>query len=381
MPLPVHSYCLDMYAKACYRRLGHVALDGIWHWREMCALPRNYGLDADFSPYPKSKDDSDFCGIRKEDEDDFFHHQAGKEWMAANPVEIPELEKVLGECLDHSTPKTVARQSQSHLFVLPAELIDHVFALLDVPDLLAMAGSCRTLRYHAQPFFRRRVLNKDCSWLWEISEGGQYPASPDRPVNWDPCNTPGLTPTPPLELGTEETEAKVWAQIVADDPEMSAISDTVRLFNSQRRETISSLYRAQSEESLRDWQDFRVNVADWIRLLPPKVNCSIRNVDWVRLWLTFLPHKTAFPGIRNRARIWEDCERILDLNARFREHDFWDSMQEVTHTVLGDIRNTWWEKATRTASANNRGDVWRFMFASAPTLCRSVWTMGTHRCS
>lgn len=243
-PLPVHSYCLDMYAKASYRRLGHVALDGIWHWREMCALPLNYGLDADFSPYAKSEGSSDFRGIGKGDMYGPFYHQAGNEWMVANPVEIPELEKVLGECLDHSTPETVARQSQSHLFVLPAELIDQVFALLDVPDLVTMAGSCRTLRYHAQPFFRRRVLNKDCSWLWEISEGGQYPASPDRPVNWDPCNTSELAPTPPLELGTEETEAKVWAQIITDGPEMSAISDTVRSSNSQRRQTISSLYRA-----------------------------------------------------------------------------------------------------------------------------------------
>lgn len=324
-------------------------------------------------------------GIRRKDWGDPFHHLAGNEWLVANPVEIPELKKVLGECLDYNTPETVAQQSQSHLFVLSAELIDQVFALLDVPDLVTMAGSCRTLRYHVQPFFRRRVLNKDCSWLWEISEGGQYPASPDRPVNWDPCNTPGFAPTPPPELGTEETEAKVWAQIIADDPEMSAISDTIRSFNAQRRETISNLYRAQSEESLRGWQDFRVNVADWIPLLPLEGNHSTRNVDWVRLWLTFVPHKTSLPGIRNRARIWKDCERILDLNARFREHDSRDSMQEVTHAVLGDISKDWWEEATRTASltvasANNLGRIRMFTDVLSHTLCRSVWYYGAHRC-
>jgi hypothetical protein len=42
-------------------------------------------------------------------------------------------------------------------------------------------------------------------------------------------------------------------------------------------------------------------------------------------------------------------------------------MQEVTQAVLGNIENNWWEEATRTASANNRGDDWRFMFQSAPT--------------
>lgn len=374
-----------MYAKASYRRLGHVTLDGIWRWREMCALPRSYGLDAGFSPYPKSEDFSEILGIGRIDLGYPFVHQAGNEWLAANPVEIPELEKVLGECLDYSTPGTVAQQSQSHLFVLPAELIDQVFALLDVPDLFAMAGSCRTLRYHAQPFFRRRVLNKDLSWLWEISGGRQYPASPDRPVNWDPCNTPGLAPTPPLELGAEETEAKIWAQIIADDPEMSAIGDTVRSFNAQRRETISNLYRAQSEESLRDWQEFRMNVADWIRLLPLEGNHSTRIVDWVRLWHTFVPHRTSFPGIRNRARIWKDCERILDLNAKFREHDSWGSMQEITHAVLGDVRDNWWEQAVRTASrpvgsANNLDKSRFFADGFGNTLCRSVWCLGAHRC-
>ena len=202
-------------------------------------------------------------------------------------------------------------------------------------------------------------------------------------MNWDPCNTPGFAPTPPAGLGTKETEAKVWAQIIAEDPEMSAISDTFRSFNAQRRETIFSLYRAQSEESLRDWQDFRVNVADWVLLLPLEGNRSTRNVDWVRLWLTFVPHKTSFPSIRNRARIWKDCERILDLNAKFHEHDSWGSMQEVTHAVLGNIRNNRWEEAIWTASrlvasANNLSKIRFFTDRFSHTLC-SVWCLGAHR--
>ncbi|KAJ3468036.1 hypothetical protein MRS44_002101 [Fusarium solani] len=34
-PLAVHSYCLDIYAKSSYHRLGRVDLDGLWYWSQL----------------------------------------------------------------------------------------------------------------------------------------------------------------------------------------------------------------------------------------------------------------------------------------------------------------------------------------------------------
>jgi hypothetical protein len=100
-----------MYAKASYRRLGHVDLNGIWHWREACTIPQDYGLELGFSPYPKSEEDMDFPGIGKLDDTQPFLHHPGDEWMAANPVEIPGLPIILKSCLVFNAAGTVSQQS------------------------------------------------------------------------------------------------------------------------------------------------------------------------------------------------------------------------------------------------------------------------------
>ena len=102
-----------------------------------------------------------------------FLHHPGDEWMAANPIEILGSPKIVETCLSFSTSGTVSQQSESFLFTLLVELLDQAINYLDGPGLYAIAGTCRTLRYHVQPFFRRRVLKEkeDFSWLWEFLDG------------------------------------------------------------------------------------------------------------------------------------------------------------------------------------------------------------------
>lgn len=312
-------------------------MDGIWHWREMCDSPYSYGL---------TKNDVLLCPelqrSRGDDNDPFSHH-TGDEWLAANPVEIPGLQEVLKSCRVSATSAGIAKQSQSPLSTLPSELLDCIFALLDVRGLSAVAGTCRGLRDHAQLPFRQHV-NMDLSWLWEISEGRQYPTSPDWPVTWDPCNPPGLVaPQFPPGLESEETEVALWEQITADDPDMRAVGNAVRLVNSVRRETLLNPYRAQKEWSLREWHGFRASVADWIRNSSSNDRQRTESVDWIRLWHSLTPDKTSLLGIRNRARIWKDCVRILDYNTRLRVEGKWEAKQEVVREILSYNREEWWQ--------------------------------------
>jgi hypothetical protein len=334
-----------MYAKASYRRLGHVDLNGIWHWREACAIPQGYGLELNFSPYPKREEDiDDFPGIGKLDDMHPFLHHPGDDWLAANPVEIPGLPKIVETCLSFSTAGIVSQQSESFLFTLPVELLDHVMSYLDEHGLYAIAGTCRALRYHVQPYFPRRVLEEkeDFSWLWEFFEGKQYPTSPDWPVTWDPCNPPGLArPSLPLGLDTEEIETDIWAQITADFPEVKAVGEAIRSINYSRRENIHKPYRAKVQQSYHEWQSFRSDTGDWIRILPSKDHKDLTNVDWACLW-----HIFSLPGIRNRMRIWKDCERILDINTSLRE-DSKLAKQRIVRDVLDDVERGWWEESLK----------------------------------
>ena len=326
-----------MYAKASYRRLGHVDLHGIWLWRELCDSPSRFGLaDEIHSPYP---------GIGKTDEIEPFLHHAGDEWMVANPVEIPGIAEVLKNCLIKDTAENIVQQTQSPLSALPIELLDNIFLFLDDPGVNAVAATCRTFRCLSQPLYRRRVI-RDMSWLWEVLEGRPYPASPDWPVTWDPCNPPGLVPPElPLGLETRETETDIWTQITADDPDMSDVGRAVQLVNFIRREAILGSYRAKLEWSLHEWQDFRKGVEGWICSLPPDGHQHTETVNWVHLWYSFAPEKTSLSGIRNRARIWKECEGVISLMCRLRDSGELDKFKELDREILEDASNPWWEES------------------------------------
>lgn len=109
-PLAVHSYCLDMYAKASYHRLGRVDLDGLWYWREIEARPDAYGMGDRF---PLRRPEVERARKRW---DCPWHHLPGDEWLAANPVEIPGICRVLETCMNCAN-KAQAQLQQQHYLV------------------------------------------------------------------------------------------------------------------------------------------------------------------------------------------------------------------------------------------------------------------------
>ncbi|CAG9991801.1 unnamed protein product [Clonostachys byssicola] len=338
-PLPVHSYCLDVFAKASHRRLGRVDLDAIWQWREMQSDPESYGLSADdVSPH------SEVARGRRHWGDPWSHH-AGSEWLAANPVEVPGLNDLLESCLGISVPSDTSLPPQARLLALPTEIIHQIFSFLPASDLTAVAWTCHTLRSQTQPLFKVYVIT-DMDWLWELIEGAQYPASPNWPATWDPCFPPGLSiPELPLGLEPEEAEKELWAQIIADDPEMEAVGRTVNALNDLCREAIYGPYRASKEALLRGWEEFRDNVESWIRHLPASNTRRAEEIDWARAWQLFHPTATSLAGVRNRARIWRDCNRILDYNDRLREQDEMGVKHQMMRTIISSRESEeWWEQ-------------------------------------
>ena len=228
---------------------------------------------------------------------------------------------------------------------MPVELLDNIFAFLDDPGVKAIKATHRSFRCDAQPLYRRRVVT-DMSWLWEVLEGRPYPASLDLPVMWDPCNPPGLVPPElPLGLETRKTETDIWSQIIAVDPIISGVGRAVQLVNFIHREAILGSYHAKSEWSLREWQEFRGGVEGWICSLPLNSYQHVKNVDWVHLWYFFAPEKTSLSGIRNRVRIWKECERVISFICRLRDSGQLDKSKELDREIMEDANNPWWEQS------------------------------------
>ncbi|KAJ3529017.1 hypothetical protein NM208_g9949 [Fusarium decemcellulare] len=331
-PLAVHSYCLDIYAKLSYHRLGRVDLDGIWYWREIETRPDSYGMGEARVPLRRPEVE------RARKRWDYpWDHLAGDEWLVANPVEIPGIYKVLESCMNRAN-KGQAQLQNARLLALPTEILHHIMSFLNLPDIDTIAKTCRRLYEDAQPVFKAYVFS-NMYWLWEIREGSEYPTSPDRPATWDPLCPPGLLPPSlPVGLESKEAEDRLWAEIIAEYPEMEGAGNAVKALNCLRRDEIFGPYRARQESSLHEWHTFRAGVEAWIRLTQGRAvhSHSIEGANWRRIWWLFNPATTPLPGVRNRARIWHDCEHIMDCVALAYELGEIDNKQQDLHAKLLD---------------------------------------------
>jgi predicted Zn-dependent protease len=90
---------------------------------------------------------------------------------------------------------------------------------------------------------------------------------------------------------------------------MHSVGEAIKTLNLLRRDAILDPSRGATEWSLREWQGFRTQVADWIRRLPLGGTERTEEQDWTRLWRLFNPDTTPIRSIRNRTRMWTDCER------------------------------------------------------------------------
>ncbi|KAK6827250.1 hypothetical protein PG987_010591 [Apiospora arundinis] len=335
-PLAVHSYCLDIYAKASYHRLGQVALDGLWHWREMRSDPDSHAVGYRIPPRRPEIERARECWNYP------WRHLPGDEWLAANPVEIPDFLRAVETCINR-TDGYHALLPDTGLLALPAEIIHYTLSFLDLTDVDVLAKTCRTLYEHAQPIFKAH-MSRNMNWLWEVFEGSEYPASPDWPATWDPLCPPGLVPpTLPVGLESEEAEGARWATIIAEEPEMEGAASAAKALNRVRRDEIFGPYRAKQESSLHEWQRFRAGVEAWTRHSPRDGPTPAQeNRDWRRMWRLCSPMTTPLPGLRNRARIWEDCNRVMDCVSL--AHDLGDIDKRLgrLHSKLSDPSQLGW---------------------------------------
>ncbi|KAI6767627.1 hypothetical protein HG530_005636 [Fusarium avenaceum] len=332
-PLPVHSYCLDMYAKSSYYRLGRVDLDGIWHWRELLTTPGVWGLDEDVPTQTPE------ISRGRESWDSPWRHVPGDEWLAANPVEVPSIREVLDIC---KLPVTEApiQLPDTGLLALPNELKLRILSFINVYDSNAIALACRQFYELTQPIFKASVT-RELPWLWEVLQGVQYPTSPNRPVTWDPLCPLGFAPPElPKDLSTEEEDYTRWKQIIDEDTRMEGLGEMVKALNRQRREDIFASYNAKLESSDQKWHDFRNGVSDWIR--HQESDASSASLDWRRVWRFFNPATTKLPGIRSRAHVWTRCEQVLNGINRAHEYGRFDEIHQSLLDKLSDPSHQGW---------------------------------------
>ncbi|CAD6584366.1 MAG: hypothetical protein ASARMPRED_001748 [Alectoria sarmentosa] len=168
--LPFHPTCLEIYKKVCEIRIGRIDLEGLFYWRQ---------LDCDFKTFfeefPRES------AVRTSSEQ-FWRHQPGCEYLAANPIDIPGLSQRLkppvydvgkkatfGGNKEPDSSRTPPFTVQDPFSALSAEITSMVLDHLGSKDIANLRLATPVFRQLPTLLFRRLLL-EDMPWLFEVKD-------------------------------------------------------------------------------------------------------------------------------------------------------------------------------------------------------------------
>ncbi|KAH7176909.1 hypothetical protein EDB81DRAFT_864337 [Dactylonectria macrodidyma] len=273
--MPFHPFCLEVYKRACLRRFGHVDMKSLTDWFRLEANPRHW-----MDQFPRQD------AIRR-GKADWWCHVTGDEWLAANPCFIPILSSVLTSFnLQHDLPldeyelprlscnlQIGQHPHTSNLFPnLPLEILLEILSHVHGNDIISLCRTSRSFRRIPQSFFRNLVL-KETPWLWEA-----WSTMPLKYAEWD----------------RKHSDIESW-RIPALIQESGPTG-----------ENMSAVAALRAELATIDG-----DMVEYRKPYQPIV-LSETETDWRRLYTFVTKSLHSVHGLRNRARIWADCEHILD---------------------------------------------------------------------
>ncbi|PVI04115.1 hypothetical protein DM02DRAFT_726029 [Periconia macrospinosa] len=288
--LPFHPSCFEVYKRAALRAKGHIEVSGLtnwWaerakNWREMEDIPRHPSV--------------------RECRDQEWLHAPGTAWLAANPLYVPKLSEIFQASVSagpdfrisdgaFSVPERQCEDRNNDLFAsLPNELRISILDNLNVKDIAALRLSSRAFRQIPIQYFQK-MLNRHMPWLWEAWP--THSSLIQRPYAfWATC-----------------TPAEALARLDKGSRDVAVLDDYCRIVTLEMPELEEVLREAISVEREKALEEARLEMEDhedrrpfW---LPPlKTNYYV-------LYTLITRHWGELKGLRNRARIWEDCTSIL----------------------------------------------------------------------
>ncbi|KAJ9654315.1 hypothetical protein H2198_006613 [Neophaeococcomyces mojaviensis] len=300
--MPFHPTCLEVWKRACLRRIERVDIAMLASW---------WTLNASYEKFHSFPRDA----AVKRGEEQWWQHNIGDEFLAANPCFIPEYEKMLENVssFNHGlagnrsrrkltterantvqsdkshqdrSPQPQEMDVSSDIFnTLPIELWFQVFTYLSTAEVAYLRQANRTFHTLPQSYIRQR-LQEERPYLWEL---------------W--CQRPYSR----------------WTATTA-----SALKAANEQFEAQNRE-IGIVLRALAEDGWTDERDIyeqywignhderraAFNAADFKEKIAIILNEDDVDYAMLAIGLEKRLKKGQLKGLRNRERIWKDCEIIL----------------------------------------------------------------------
>jgi hypothetical protein len=311
--MPFHPPCFEVYKRASTLNSGRVDVTGLTSW---------WALEADyyfFDLFPRSSD------IKKCARQEWEHHE-GTAYLAANPLYVPTLERILQDSIStnpafslrsgaFTSPVAFAQQQTNDPFAaLPAELQYQILDQLSSKDIAALRLSVRTFCQLPVSYFQKLLL-REMPWLWEAWPTNARPCEMSY-SKWATANAQKVNHM----LQKPEQEAVIlndYVNIIKEEmPELESMLDEAFPVHLQ---AIHDAWLVESKETLVQDPSY----------LPPD------RTDYFKLYTLLTRHWKELRGLQNRERIWIDCQEILrrikeyKIEGRIDENGITEPLEDV----------------------------------------------------
>ena len=158
---PNHGTNIRRFKFMSIQRFGAVDIDGLWELRKAkCSGPRFTGFD----------ERNDMLRVRGR----WHQHIPGTEYLAANPIVIPKLTRLIQSCANASSDvvfsQLISSAPTQDLFAsLSPELRIMVLESLGPRDVANLRLSSREFSQLPQAYFKH-LIKKEMPWVWEAHD-------------------------------------------------------------------------------------------------------------------------------------------------------------------------------------------------------------------
>ncbi|KAK2742855.1 hypothetical protein FQN55_007639 [Onygenales sp. PD_40] len=281
--VPFHPWCFDIFSRLSKLHFGHVNVPGLMEWRN---AESSY---EDFNEFPHGPD-------VEAGQEQWWCHEPGKEYLAANPLYVPNLPAILRSAIKNdednfssqnsafsvSQPTTGSKESQGtaeyHSRTDPLQSLPQEIRLLIIDQL--PSRDIANLRLASRAFRQLPIslwyhlVREEMPWLWEA---------------WDDGECDNHTPS----FWTTNTAADL-SRIMKGSP------------------------KSRNEITAADIVASGTAMPEQIKLPRDKTN-------WYQLYVEIRRNWGQLKGLQNRERIYKDVEEII---RRIEEYEWEEEGEE-----------------------------------------------------
>jgi hypothetical protein len=286
--MPFHPACLEVYKRLSSLTIGKIDINLLTSWWSLEAEYNN------FHEFPRHPDVSS-CS------DQWWRHIKGTEYLVANPLYIPKLRNIFEAATDTApnfSPRDGAftilesTKGPSHtdpFHRLPVELRTEVLDHLSSKDIASLRLASRVFCQLPVSYFQT-LLRHECPWLWEAWPTGAHPKNGSYP-KW-----------------AYMTGAEVAEKTSRHEKDFAILRDYCDIIKKDMPECASEIdaaYEVQ-RQAIEDAHQVHIEREETrpFYLHPARTN-------YFTLYTLITRHWAQLRGLRNRERIWKDCEEIL----------------------------------------------------------------------